>query len=160
MTAEHDQQMGPEVLDEAGKPIDRSYFWTEGCAAFALQLAREIRSRGGQADIAVITNHDGEPWSDDHPFEFTHVVVSTADGYVDVNGFERDVETIANKIFTMHIGLEGDWDVDEFERSFVGSDDDKPLYGGDAEIAMWVRRLLDSDPARYGLDKPAARMRP
>lgn len=141
----------PVVLDADGQVIDRSYFWSGGCAAFALQLARHLRSLGREADIAVISNRDGEPWSEDCDFEMTHVVVSVPEGYIDVNGLERDPQSIVDKLFAIDFRLEGDWGADDFERMFVGCDDDKPLHGADADLHEQIERLIAATPHLYGV---------
>lgn len=146
------------VLGSAGCEIDRSYFWTEGCAAFALHLARKLHAEGVVAHIAVLAKRDGELFSEERDFEFTHVVVSIAEGYIDVNGFERDPAALFAKIDCGDdFNLQGDWDVDYFEQTFVGFDDDKPLYPGDAEITDQIERLLAADPSSFSPPHPRHR---
>lgn len=145
----------PPVPDAQGTPIDRSYFFTEGCAAFALVLARRLHAQGHHAGIAVLARRDGQPWSDNHAFEFSHAVVSAPEGYVDVMGLHPEFFEIARRIGIASsvddIFLKGPWRVEEFERRFVGFDDDKPLFPGDEQIHDWATRLIDADPARFGL---------
>lgn len=142
-----------EILDACGRAIDESFFWNGGCAAFALTLARHLRRRGEIADIAVISRVDGELWSEDYEFEFTHVVVSVKNGYLDVLGFHDSIFEIARRIdiatHDKEISIEGDWDVDVFERCFMGTDDEKPLYPADEETSDWAARLIEAHPERY-----------
>ena len=144
----------PEVvLDAGGNPIDTSYFWREGCAAFALVLAARLSAVGVPADIAVISRADGEEWSEEHDFEFTHVVVSVPDGYVDAKGFAPALFEMAERIGLAvspnDIRMHGDWSPAYFAAEFVGLSDNKPLYPGDGETKDWARRLIDASPGAY-----------
>lgn len=132
--------------------LDKSYFWTEGCSIFACALADRLRESGQAADIAVFSRSAGEPWSEDHEFEFTHVVVSVTDGYIDVNGFHDEPKEMMLRIgIDESISTEGDWSASIFKQLFMGNGDEFPLYGVTDETLALANKIIDADLEAFRL---------
>lgn len=143
----------PAVVDSGGRQIDRIYFCGEGCGTFALVLAKRAVCSGKRALVTVASRDGGERWSDEFDAEVTHVLVRTTDGYWDVHGRARCVTEALERAGMAVTGerfSEDDYEVEAFERRFMG-DDEKPLYAADEETKGWAHRIIMASPERFGV---------
>jgi GNAT superfamily N-acetyltransferase len=105
------------------EPEDADYSMVEGCGIYAVDFAR---ANGGE--IYILSNDSGEAWSEDIPYEVTHVFVNKDGKTFDVRG-ERSVDDMAQELQAVPYSIKGPWSVDEFKKKFMGNSDKKPLYG-------------------------------
>jgi ADP-ribose pyrophosphatase YjhB (NUDIX family) len=126
---------------------DLNYYMTEGCGIFAVALC-EFHPK---ADIKCISDPEGEAWSDDVPFEMSHVYCSTPSGNYDVNG-EHSVESMASSLNMGNYRVIGGWSPKEFASKYMGMGD-KPLYGDPADVEE-ARQIILASPEKYGVKQP------
>jgi predicted nucleotidyltransferase len=115
------------VAEGFTKNLDTDYFMNEGCGIFAVAMA--LTKPGSQ--IYIISNKSGESWSKSFPYEITHVFVSVPNkGQYDVHG-QRSIEAMTHDfgLSKGDYGIKGPFDPKEFFTKFMGSSDNKPLYG-------------------------------
>ncbi|WP_142994623.1 hypothetical protein [Thalassospira xiamenensis] len=132
--------MANVLADLSGSSADWSYYGEEGCGILAVAISRLIP--GGQ--VYVISANNGEVWGDEFPYEVTHVLYHVAGEFLDFMG-ARTLEDIAAS-FNMSgstYSVKGPWEPDTFARQFMGSDDEKPLYGDESDIEEAILRLTD-----------------
>src|SRR5271170_6477459 len=99
------------------------YYMTEGCGIFAVDYARK---NGGE--IFVMAADRGESWSDEIPYEVTHAFVKNNGKTFDIRG-ERTPDKMAWELSMGDYTIKGPWTPEAFEAKFMGSTDDKPLFG-------------------------------
>ncbi|MFC4235958.1 hypothetical protein ACFOY8_12000 [Thalassospira xianhensis] len=117
---------------------DWRYYGEEGCGILAVAIGRLIP--GGH--IFVLSANNGEAWGDEFPYEITHVVYHTADTFLDFQGARTLEEMAASfKMFGSTFSVKGPWEPEAFLHQFMGSDDEKPLYGDECDIEDAILRL-------------------
>lgn len=127
------------------------YHMIEGCGIYAVDLAKKL---GGS--VYVLSAQGGEPWSEEIPYEVTHAYAEKDGKTFDVRG-ERPVEEMARELNISGYNLKGPWSPEEFEAKFMGSSDDKPLYGKTAAAAKW---RYEDDDDRLSADPENLRVLP
>src|SRR5271170_4466364 len=105
------------------------YYMTEGCGIFAVDYARK---NGGE--IFVMAADRGESWSDEIPYEVTHAFVKNNGKTFDIRG-ERTPDKMAWELSMGDYTIKGPWTPEAFEAKFMGSSDDKPLFGSTTAAA-------------------------
>lgn len=119
--------------------LDIDYYMNEGCGVFA--VAKALNSPG--AKIYIISNNGGESWSNNFPYEITHVFVHIPNqGTFDVKG-NRIPEQMASDFHLSKndYSIKGPFSPKEFYIKFMGNSDAKPLYGTKKEINQLQKQL-------------------
>jgi RNA:NAD 2'-phosphotransferase (TPT1/KptA family)/GNAT superfamily N-acetyltransferase/ADP-ribose pyrophosphatase YjhB (NUDIX family) len=111
------------IVKKADMTEDPDYYMTEGCGIWAVDFARK---NGGE--IYILSAERGEEWSEEIPYEVTHAFVKKDGRTYDVRG-ERTPDKMAWELSMGEYTVKGPWTPDEFEAKFMGSTDDKPLFG-------------------------------
>lgn len=123
---------------------EKEYYTTEGCGIFAMALSKAFVDTG---NIYILSNQDedAEPWSDDIPYEVTHVLFSINDRFYDVNGQVFPVN-VAYDFDINNYGLKGPYSPEFFTKRFMGSSDNYPLYSVDdkEEMDYLVKKIKDN----------------
>jgi GNAT superfamily N-acetyltransferase/8-oxo-dGTP pyrophosphatase MutT (NUDIX family) len=128
---------------------DLSYYMEEGCGIFAVALCT-FHPKG---EIRIISDPEGEEWSESIPFEVSHVYCSTPYGNYDVKG-KRTAQQMAADFNISNPEIMEPWSPQEFMKKFMGMGD-KPLYGERADVEEAKQTILASSE-KYGLPKTAA----
>lgn len=126
-------------VDEGSEQLDVDYYMNEGCGIFA--VAKALNS--SNAKIYVISKNEGEAWSDNFPYELTHVFVYIPNqGTIDVKG-NRTPEQMAKDFHLSKndYSIKGPFSPKEFYSRFMGNSDAKPLYGTKQEINQLQKQL-------------------
>ena len=132
--------------------LDLQYYMEEGCGMFAMALSQFHPN----SEIKVISDTQGERWSESIPFELSHVYCSTPSANYDVRG-ARSVQQMADGFGIQSYRVFG-WSPQEFMRKFMGMGD-KPLYGEKADIEE-AKQIILANSEKYGLLKTAAATKP
>ena len=122
--------------------LDTDYYMKEGCGIFAVALS--LSEPGSQ--IYIISNKNGESWSDAFPYEVTHVFVNIPNkGQYDVLG-KRPPEYMANdfKLSKSDYTIKGPFHPNEFFKKFMGNSDIKPLYGTASDIKQLQKQIKNN----------------
>lgn len=99
----------------------------EGCGIFAVALS--FASPGGE--IGILSRRDGEKYSDEFPYEITHVFYSRDGNTYDAKG-KRTLDAMAADFYMVgEYNVKGPWSSCEFASLFMGDSDEKPLFGDD-----------------------------
>lgn len=121
--------------------IDKNYYMTEGCGAFAVILAKMI-----QGDVYILSNRYGESWSKSIPYEVTHVVAVKDGTAYDVTGItSKDQISKYFNIPVTDLVIKGPYDPDQFNKKFLGTNDRYPLYPADAQIKKEVTAYISQN---------------
>ena len=143
-----DTKMKIEQILKESSNFYPEFFMEEGCAVFAEALRRILSSMGIRSDIELMSNDDDEPWSDDIPYNATHVVLwcpKFPNKYIDVKGI-RSPEEVADD-FTMI-----SWSMYSLDRieDIMSDDDDLPIYGNEQDIQKTMEWIKHSWWPKFG----------
>ena len=91
----------------------------------------------------IISDVNGESWSDDFPYEITHVAYYKDGVYRDVKG----IRALSDMAQDFHL-YQGGYRIthlspDEF-MSYMGDDDDYPIYGNENDIQEAIEMIRSS----------------
>lgn len=134
-----------------GISYSEEYYMTGGCGIFALALNK--LSPGG--DIYVFTNEDedADPWSEDIPYEVTHVFYENNGKFYDLTG-ETSLKKMS-KIFGVNShGLYGPYSASLFEKKYMGESDRYPLYAGNETEIKEAIETIKSNSHLYPFFNP------
>ncbi len=123
---------------------DIEYYTEEACAAFAYALYKVH----GNGTISVLYDPHGEPWNDEHDFEFTHVVFVKDNTMYDIRGGQTK-EEIEDHFGGISMWSHG-YNPVHFWEDFVGEDEKYPLYGDDEDVSSAIS-IIRERPSIYGL---------
>lgn len=121
--------------------LDKNYYMNEGCGAFAFILANMI-----EGDVYILSNKDGEAWSNSIPYEVTHAVAVKDSVPYDVTG-STSKEKIS-QYFNVPVSdllIKGPYSPDQFKRKFLGTNDKYPLYPADSLIQREVTSYIQDN---------------
>jgi hypothetical protein len=111
-----------------------SYYLREGSGIFAYALAKLFN----QGKIYILSDLYGEDWSDDIPYEVTHVYFSPGKKIlIDAKGCRS--ESAMAKDFALAGGnykIIGGFEPNDFKKNFMGSSDKYPLFGKKSDIIL------------------------
>lgn len=111
-----------------------SYYLREGSGIFAYALAKLF----SQGKIYILSDLYGEDWSDDIPYEVTHVYYSPGKKIlIDAKGCRS--ESAMAKDFALAGGnykVIGGFEPNEFRKNFMGSSNKYPLFGKQSDIIL------------------------
>lgn len=109
-----------------------SYYLQEGSGIFAFALAQVFN----QGKIYILSDLYGEDWSDDIPYEVTHVYFSP-DRKILIDAKGCRSEKAMAKDFALAGGnykIIGGFEPNEFKKHFMGSSNKFPLFGKKSDI--------------------------
>jgi hypothetical protein len=117
-------------------PIEEqlSYYLREGSGIFAYALAKLFN----QGKIYILSDLYGEDWSDDIPYEVTHVYFSP-DRKILIDAKGRRTESAMAKDFALAGGnykIIGGFEPNDFKKHFMGSSNKYPLFGKNSDIIL------------------------
>lgn len=116
-------------------PENSEYYEEEGCAVFAYALWLAHNKTG---KLAVLRNPDGEEWNGE--VEMTHVVYISPDGTMyDVRGGQMPDEIYGRYYVNNNFET---FDPESFWNTYVGADDEKPLYGNLDDVNEALKIIL------------------
>jgi hypothetical protein len=127
---------------------ETDYYMTEGCGIFALALSTALP--GG--NIEILSRKYGEEFSRTIPYEVTHVFYRVDGKTVDCRG-NRSVGDMASDFNCEDFTIRYPENIAEFKKRFVGSQDNKPLFGGNSEIKEAIE-LINRYADFYGIKAP------
>lgn len=111
-----------------------SYYLREGSGIFAYALAKLFN----QGKIYILSDLYGEDWSDDIPYEVTHVYFSPGKKIlIDAKGCRSELAMA--KDFALAGGnykIIGGFEPNEFKKNFMGSSNKYPLFGKDSDVKI------------------------
>jgi hypothetical protein len=111
-----------------------SYYLREGSGIFAYALAKLFN----QGKIYILSDLYGEDWSDDIPYEITHVYFSP-DRKILIDAKGRRTESAMAKDFALAGGnykIIGGFEPNDFKKHFMGSSNKFPLFGKNSDIIL------------------------
>lgn len=128
---------------------DAEEFYTSGaCGIFAYALWI-VLGRPKDGMIGIISCDDGEPFSDDIPFDATHAYLDLPNCEMDVYGC-RSSDDMAEEFDLDGWSYCGPYPAEEFRRLFLSEDDSDyaPLLGGEARIQEAIA-FIEANRERY-----------
>lgn len=127
---------------------DLDYYMTEGCGIFAYALSRIIP--GGKIIVICNTDYGSEKWSDEIPFEVTHVAYAKNEAtIIDVKGVRSISEMVKDFRLETYDLL---WFTpNRFRKEIMGSGDEFPLYGEEEDFRE-AEKIIKSNPSFYGIN--------
>lgn len=134
-------------LYEDKNNIDVEYYLEEGCGIFAYVLAGMLKT----GKIAVFSDPNGEAWSDELPYEVTHVAVRVNQTLYDVRG-KRTLTDMIETDFTQGMREIGLYSLEQFKKIFMDGTDDTPLYAPQPDDIITITNYVKSNPELFGLD--------
>jgi len=116
--------------------LDVPYYMEEACGIYAMALSNI--NPGGF--IFILSDDYGDEWSSSIPYEITHVFYSLNNELFDAKG-KRTIQSMAEDFNLLKYSIKGPFHPNEFYQRFMGSSNNKPLYGNKADIKKCIQEI-------------------
>lgn len=110
-------------INEKTQQIDYEYYLVEGCGIFAYILSK---FKPG-SNIVILSDPDGEEWSDEIPYEVTHVALEHNGNLYDVRG-KRSIRDMIELDFPQGLKKVDMIMPSDFKSEYMDGTDRTPLY--------------------------------
>ncbi|PJB18551.1 MAG: hypothetical protein CO117_07805 [Flavobacteriaceae bacterium CG_4_9_14_3_um_filter_33_16] len=134
-----------EIFEDSNN-IDMEYYLTEGCGIFAYVLSKILND----GDIAVFSDPDGEEWSDEIPYEVTHVALRINDSLYDVRG-KRTIGNMIDIDFPQGMREVDLVNPEGFKKEYMDGTDTTPLYAPQSDDIQNITAYVKSNPELFDL---------
>lgn len=134
-------------LYENENNIDVEYYLEEGCGIFAHVLIGILK----MGKIAVFSDPNGEAWSEELPYEATHVAVRVNQTLYDIRG-KRTLANMIETDFPQGMRDVGLYSLEQFTPIFMDGTDDTPLYAPQSDDITTITNYVKSNPELFDLD--------
>ena len=135
-----------EIYEDSSS-LDIEYYLTEGCGIFAYILSSFIPN----SKIIILSDTDGEEWSEEIPYEVTHAAALHNGNLYDVRG-ERTLGNMIELDFPQGMAKRDTLTPEQFKTHFMDGTDDTPLYAPDQNDITKVSKYIKENPELFNVD--------